>query len=82
MSIHNHLPPLRTLAARLNRETPYRCVCRDGGAEIYVADTTLWFDETSAREVLSAVLFAGRGTATPARSDGGARRPSLLTIPS
>ncbi|HEX7071903.1 MAG TPA: hypothetical protein VF190_13905 [Rhodothermales bacterium] len=59
MSIDNDtsLLPLSVLAARLNRDTPYRCICRNGGAEIYVGDTRLWFDERSAREVLTAVLF-------------------------
>lgn len=53
------LPPLSVLADRLNEETPYRCICRNGGAEIYVADTRLWFEERVAREVLTAVLFVG-----------------------
>jgi hypothetical protein len=51
------LLPLSVLAARLNRDTPYRCVCRNGGAEIFVGDTRLWFEEKAAREVLTAVLF-------------------------
>ncbi len=61
MSIERHLPSLSELAARLNRETPYRCTCREGGAEIQVADTTIWFEESEAREILSAVLFVNPG---------------------
>lgn len=51
------LPTLPELADRFNRETPYTCVCREGGAEIQVADMTLWFDEDEAREILHSVLF-------------------------
>ena len=68
-----HLPPLSVLAARLNHETPYRCICRNGGAEIVVDDAVLWFDETSAREVLSAVLFVSPSGGDGRMRNGGRR---------